>query len=381
MEQIKRQRSSTIHDYDNNKRKKISSKSHISFFEELSNELVYEIFEYLDFHHAFETFYDLNQRFQNLFVHSNLPIKINISSISKSTFHRYLTHIVIPHTDRIKSLRLSNPFTTDMILLFFPTMKNLTRLETLIINNIEDDYIKQTVDHLSSLPVLSSLSITSIKSNKIRDDIYQKIFRLPALKYCKMSFEIFSGLSSLSIATNEFSSIEHLVINNEISHNGFDRLLSYVPQLRRLSFDHLNGFRNSQIHKSSTILNYLTDVSLELYFANFTDFEQLVKDYFRQVQTLRITVYSTHFNGSNTEFLNADRWERLISTHIPNLRIFDFQHKNSVLNFNEKQLAYETLVNKFNSLFWMKREWFFEYQYYGKRFDNAVVFYSTNPYR
>ncbi len=55
-----------------------------------------------------------------------------------------------------------------------------------------------------------------------------------------------------------------------------------------------------KFHSMSSILNYLTDVSLELYTANFTDFEQLVKDYFRQVQTLRITVYSTHFNVSNT---------------------------------------------------------------------------------
>ncbi len=129
-----------------------------------------------------------------------------------------------------------------------------------------------------------------------RRDIHYKL----VLNYCKMSFEIFSGLTSLVIATNEFSSIEHLVINNEISLNEFDRLLLYVPQLRRLSFGYLAGFRNSLIDRSSTILNYLTDVSLELYTANFTDFEQLVKDYFRQVQTLRITVYSTHFNVSNT---------------------------------------------------------------------------------
>jgi len=260
-------------------------------------------------------------------------------------------------------------------------MTNLTRLETLIINNIEGDYIKQTVDYLSSLPVLSSLSITSIKSNKIRDDIYQKIFCLPALKYYKMSIEKFSGLPSLSIATNEFSSIEHLVINNEVSFNQFDRLLSYVSQLRRLSFGHLDGFRNKRIDKSSIILNYLTDISLNLYSVNFTDFEGLVKDFFCQVQTLRITVYSTYFNASNMDFLNADQWERLILNYIPNLRIFDFQHKRRVSNFNEERLAYETQVNKFNSLFWMKREWFFEYQYNGKRFDNAVVFYSTNPYR
>jgi hypothetical protein len=100
----------------------------ISIFEDLSNELVYEIFEFLDFHHAYQSFYNLNSRFRNLFVYSNLPIKINISSISKSAFHRYLTDIITPHTNRIQSLRLSNPFAADMSLLLLPLMTNFTRL-------------------------------------------------------------------------------------------------------------------------------------------------------------------------------------------------------------------------------------------------------------
>ena len=117
-----------------------SQRESITLLEHLSNELIYEIFEFLHFHHAFDAFFDLNERFQNLFVNSNFSIKINISSLSKSTFHRYLTHIIILHTNRIKSLRLSNPFAPDISLLLFPIMTNLTRLETLIINNIESDY-------------------------------------------------------------------------------------------------------------------------------------------------------------------------------------------------------------------------------------------------
>jgi hypothetical protein len=350
-------------------------------FEDLSNELMYEIFDFLDFHHAYQGFYNLNKRFQNLFVYSNVPIKTNISSISKSSFHRYLTHIIIPHTYRIKLIRLSNPFAANMVSLLFPIITNFTRLETLIINNIEADSIEQVVNHLSSLPVLSSLTITSSDYIKDQNDIYEKLFRLPALKYCQILIETKQYLQPLSIATKEFSPIEHLVIKNKVSLNQLDSLLSYVPQLHCLSFGHLDGSRGSRLRRSSITLNYLTNVSLEVYSVGFNDFEQLATDFFRQVQILRVVICCVRFSSSSTEYLNADRWERLISTHMANLSIFDFQHQHRIFRYNDDRAAYETQVNKFNSSFWMKRQWFFESQYLRAIRTKVAIFYSTNPYR
>ena len=57
-------------------------------------------------------------------------------------------------------------------------MNSLTQLTTLILNNIESNYIEQIVNHLSSLPVLSSLIIISINTIKNHTNIYYKIFRL-----------------------------------------------------------------------------------------------------------------------------------------------------------------------------------------------------------
>ena len=192
-------------------------------FEDMSNELIYEIFEFLDFHHAFESFYDLNIRFQNLFVYSNFPIKINISTISKSTLQRYLKHIVIPYTDRITSLRLSNPFVADMILLLSPIMLNLTRLKALSLNNIESDYVEAILDRLT---FLSSLVIISTDSIRNQNDIYQKIFRLPVLKYCKILIQSSRNTTAILIATNEFSPIEYLIINNKVAINQLSNLFS-----------------------------------------------------------------------------------------------------------------------------------------------------------
>ncbi|CAF3834303.1 unnamed protein product, partial [Adineta steineri] len=95
MEQIKRERNNSVNIYDNNKKQKIQAdtnclpKEVITCFEDLSNELIYEIFELLDCHHVYQAFYSLNTRFYNLITNSTLPIEVNLSSISKSTFQRY----------------------------------------------------------------------------------------------------------------------------------------------------------------------------------------------------------------------------------------------------------------------------------------------------
>ena len=256
-------------------------------------------------------------------------------------------------------------------------MTNLIRLETLIIDSIISIYIEDVVNHLSSLPVLSSLVIISIGRITNQSEIYQKIFRLPTLKYCQTSLGTLGVLNSLPVATSEFSPIEHLVINGRILRYQIGNLLSYAPQLRRLSLGHLDRCTRSQAYMNSISLNYLTHVSLKLCWISFEDFDLLVRDFFRQVQVLHITV---DYVG-NLEYINAERWERLISSHMPNLRVFDFQHQYNLLDFNEDRQTYESRFHQFNSTFWLKRQWFFEYQYQSNEHSDIAVFYTINPYR
>jgi GH35 family endo-1,4-beta-xylanase len=119
MEQIKCQSNNSLDNYNVCKRRKIQSKyinfsfaliiAYFSFlvstnetnFEDLSNELIYDIFEFLDYFHVYEACFDLNLRFHSLITNSNLPIKINLSSISKSAFKRYNKDIIETSMHRI----------------------------------------------------------------------------------------------------------------------------------------------------------------------------------------------------------------------------------------------------------------------------------------
>ena len=99
------------------------------------------------------------------------------------------------------------------------------------------------------------------------------------------------------------------------------------------------------------------------------------------MQILRIGRDCANFSFYHTEYLNADRWEQLISRHLPNLTVFDFQRHYCVWDCCDNREIYETQLDKLQSLFWMKRQWFFEYQYYRTATTNNIIIYSTNPYR
>ncbi|CAF1563307.1 unnamed protein product, partial [Adineta steineri] len=285
-------------------------------------------------------------------------------------------------TKRIKLFRLSNPC-IDPCLLLFPLMKHLTQLTTLILNKIEVNHIEPVVNRLSSLPVLSSLTIISVNNLTKKNNIYPKLFRLSKLKYCQISIELLQYPKSiLCVATNEFSSIEYLIINNEILIDQLIVILSYVPQLRRLSIHYLTKSKHNRIEKDAVNLNHLTNVSIKLLCAPFDQFEILMNNCFRQIQVLSIATYFLYGIHPNTdEYIDADRWERLISTHMLNLRIFDFQYTCDGLDPDYKHPEFETLVNKFNSKFWIEHQWFFNWHYRETTLSTYANFYSRNPYR
>lgn len=349
--------------------------------EDLSNEIIYEIFGYVDFQQLFEIFYDLNERFRNFLIRSNLPIDINISSMTKRNFIRYFTQMIVPHVHRIRSLQICTPFADKIYLLLSPKINNINRLERLVIDGIGIKSIEEILHHLTSLSTLSSLTITSTDDNRISNDIYRKIFRLSTLKYCRIRIKTKRYERPLSLATNQFSSIEHLVIDSEVMSSELNALLSYVPLLRRLSLGFLTGRPYNIIEKKRSTVDQLTDVSLRLHGIRFNDFEILVRCFFRSIQNLRFTSVATFYSTPEMEYIHADRWQQLIAIHMPNLRVFDFHHQQCSYNRPIDRQLYEIEIVKFNSLFWSEHHWFFQYQSAQTAPFNYALLYSINPYR
>ena len=155
-----------------------------------------------------------------------------------------------------------------------------------------------------------------------------------------------------------YSSIEHLIINNSINLKELDSLLSYVPQLRRLSIHSLYIFRTDWIKVGPLVLNHLTHLFLTLGCMTFNQFEKMVIDHFPTVQVLSISHYS-----SDQACMDAKIWEQLVLFHMPNLCIFDIKHdhwsSDTGANINnEYQLILDAQINQFTSSFWSERSFF-----------------------
>ncbi len=98
-----------------------------TYFEDLSNELWYEIFDFLDQYYLYQTLANLNTRLHHLIIHSSLHLKINLSNISKSMFNQRCKYILAPNIQRIVALSISNNMPIDHFLNMLPLKRGSAR--------------------------------------------------------------------------------------------------------------------------------------------------------------------------------------------------------------------------------------------------------------
>ena len=231
-----------------------------------------------------------------------------------------------------------------------------TQLEKLRLDDFNPDYSREILTQLISFPCLTSLTIKLIDWSGIKTTFYRVIFRLPKLKYCHLLGKHSLRDELLPSSENESSPMEYLILNYSTCIEQTTALLSYLPQLRRLSMDIVKPEFLRQITLRPRVLDYLTHVSLKVHL-DFDIFRVVVRKLFCQVQVFVLSV------SDNLAYLDAREWERLISLHMTKLRIFDidiFCSSTSCSNFG----YFIGLTRQFDSSFWLERQWFFERHVY-----------------
>ncbi|CAF4699892.1 unnamed protein product [Rotaria sp. Silwood2] len=214
--------------------------SHICI-ENFSNEIFYEIFDYLDGYDIYKAFSNLNIRLENLLINSSLLMKIQIPSNTIFNFH--YNQFLKLNKHHIISFGFHSEYILDKFMNFFIIDSLFSRLERLVFYSISAHKLIIVLFYLKSLPYLSSLSICINNCSHNLGDIYQMIFHL-SLKYFRIAVPRYPHLCiTIPItAQNQFSSIEYLLIYHRCTFNPLINIISYTPRL-----SHLHCFQHHRI--------------------------------------------------------------------------------------------------------------------------------------
>ncbi|CAF0779165.1 unnamed protein product [Rotaria sordida] len=291
-------------------------------FENLSNELFYEIFDYLEGCDLFKAFSNLNNRFQVLLTSSSLRLKIDLRYREETILQYCSTYVVVPNKDRIISLSLGHDHPYNSYPALFKIDSSFSRLESLVLDYIELNQLIPLLTSLVSLPHLFSLIIYYNDDLKEISNIYQMIFNLSMLKYNKLSFLALESCIPISIANNEqYSGIKYLVIDHCCSLDDLIAILSYTSQLCRLTCYQLDESKKNIVKDALNSILSLTCISIAECSTKFDEIEMFLTNVSSQLEVLRINTLK------DVNYLDANRWERIISQHLHHLNIFEFKYE------------------------------------------------------
>jgi hypothetical protein len=339
----------------------ISSSNRITCFEDLSNELFHEVFDYLEGCAIYKAFFKLNSRFKHLIIHSSLPLKIKFYSSSQSKLKHYINNYLIPNRHNIISLYFKNQSLIDDLFIHCIIDSSFNRLESIVLDGITSKQIMILLFYLRSLPRLFSLKI-QLNDEWEGDlgDIYRLIFSLPSMKFNRLTFEVdihdlYQELDiSVPFAINErFSTIEYLIINHNCTSQELFSIVRHTPRLRHLTCERLVKSGITIDTNKPVILFNLTHLCLDDCAADFDEFKLFITKVSSQLQVLKIQQYTYE------DYLDVDRCQRLIKNYMPHLRKFDYEYHDIDPFYQGEDFVYMKM-NRFISPFWIERQWFFE---------------------
>ncbi|CAF1223035.1 unnamed protein product [Adineta steineri] len=348
-------------------------------FEDLSNELLLDIFDFLDGYHIFEALSDLNNRIQHLITSSCFFLKLNIPFMSKSNFNRRLVNIISPYINQMISLQLSETFFIKNFFTSFPIDTSFNRLESLILKNLNVNYDVSILISLAQLPRLFSLKIFCFECDELFT-IFESIFRLPVLRYANILCSNWSSIVPFPLATsdNERSmTLEYLAVYSPPHLASIYNLLSYTPGLRRLSVGRIYHSRDVLLEQFILPHN-LTSISLCYWLLSFDEFASFIAIVGSELEFLRISV------TDETALSNAYQWQQLILRHMPRLRTFLFGYHGRLIKDAHGNSRCRALLDEFSSPFWIERQWFFAHRHchcwrhfcqFDECFDNKICSY------
>ena len=157
----------------------------------MENDIFYIIFDYLNIFDIYESFSNLNKRFQNLITCSKFLMKIKLSSDTTAIFEARCKHIITPNIHRLTSLHFRDTVSMDKFFAQYMIDSSFIALQSIVVHGISEHKLLILLFYINTLPQVFSLTIGLNETFDIDPGtIYRMIFHLPVLNYLKMAYPI-----------------------------------------------------------------------------------------------------------------------------------------------------------------------------------------------
>ncbi|CAF0994593.1 unnamed protein product [Adineta steineri] len=321
--------------------------------ENLSNEIYYEIFDYLDGCDIYQSFSNLNHRFQQLLNSSSLLYKLKFHFKTDDLFMNKYQYIKYLNRNQILSLNLSSKIHIDQFFSSFNINSLFYQLRSISLEYVKSETLVILLKDSIHLPCLTSLNIQSYDELLDLSQIYLLIFSLSKLKYLTISSNGFKDSLELPAYStenhHEMSSIEHLNIDHHVTFKELSTIISYLPKLYDLEFVH-------EIEDDSTVelitydeLSKLTKISMTISDLNFNEMYIFLTKLPSTLKIFKFILWKIDIN-----YLDFEMWQDLIEEYFPQLDKFYFNY-NAGCSDEDEWIFNGCMLNEFISPFWINR--------------------------
>ena len=326
-------------------------------------ELIERVLDLLDGNEILLSFGHVCRRFQTITQNYNrLSIKF-ISPLSSNYVQRLHRDI---RTENVVALTLDNSLGSfDEIKRYLCV--TYTRLHSLILYHIEEDYLQIIISHLKFSDLVSfSLSmseITSLKSDSI--GLLSTLIALPSLH--QLTLDVHSRITDW-ISWPNGCSVHELKIQ-QCAYEQFCIILNQLPNLRIFT---LNECTMRDVDQSVQPISHLQLTSLTLNDTELSiDSLEFLLSLFPSL--LRLKILKTKACSSNY-LQRFCQWEHFINEKLLSLKKFDFYFFGRYYS-NEN---IESILTPFCTSFWLEqKQWFVTAKYSKTGWKPTISFYSS----
>ena len=318
--------------------------------EDLPNELLGDVFGYLNAIDLFQAFYDLNERFNQLLI--QLPSHhLDFHDASRVQFNDFCRHHLPRIAPQIHSVYLiggnSTPMLPENFLAHGFTVDQFVHLRSVTLAFIPssrslDQMISQCMHlvHLERLCVIPSLRL-------YKYEVFNQIWKLPTLKSCTIGLKCFDESEFLKLSTVS-RSIKRLTLNGAaLQLDALVNIFRHTPELKHLQVGLVGGHNRPTVHN---LLLCLTSMHLS-YDSNST--EALIALFQQMPNLCRIKL------DINRIYINGRAFEEIIDTYLPQLERFQFRSEFQALYLFGQEATANQILATFQSSFWTERkQWF-----------------------